>query len=114
MVLVGLSMAWSTTHPFGTTPPGDSQRHSWVIQNRGTNPLKLRTHFTSGHCGFSLWLGEDHVISAGGLFTVSLTCPTPDRGSIPYSAYADVFTDDPQSPKVRFRVFGITSPSVAP
>lgn len=127
LVLVALSMAWSVHHPhrasttvegrsfsLGSTTIGDYQRHSWVIRNAGTLPLKLRTRFTSGRCGFSLWLGENYSVPAGGLLTVSLTCPTPHQADTPYSAYADVLTDDPEFPKVRFRVFGITGPSVLP
>jgi hypothetical protein len=108
MIVAGKSFS------LGRTPPGDYQRHSWEVRNGGSIPLKLRTRFTSGHCGFSLWLGVDHIVPAGGLLTVSLTCPTSEEGNVPYSAYADVFTDDPESPWVRFRVFGITDRTDAP
>jgi hypothetical protein len=123
LVPVALALAWSIHHPLlasmtvegrtfslGTTPRGDYLRHSWVIRNGGPNPLKLRTHFTSGHCGFSLWLGRDYFLPAGEQLTVSLTCPTPDQGDVAFSSYVDVHTDDPSSPKVRFRVFGVTAP----
>jgi hypothetical protein len=127
LVLVALATAWSIHNPIrasmtvedrsyslGTTPGGAYQRHSWVIRNGGSIPLKLRTHFTQDRCGFSLWLGQDYFVPAGGRLTVSLTCPTPRRSGAPYSGHADVFTDDPDSPSVRFRVFGVTGLSTVP
>jgi hypothetical protein len=126
-VLLALSMAWSILDPnrglivveglafsLGTVPRGGYQRHSWVIRNAGPLPLKLRTKFTSGRCGFSLWLGEDHIVPAGGLFTVSLTCPIPSSAGRTFSAHADVSTDLSNRPRLRFRVCGITDPTPAP
>jgi hypothetical protein len=127
MVMIALSMAWSASHPdrsltiikgrsfsLGTTPIGDFQRHTWQIQNGGSIPLKLRTRFTSGHCGFSLWLGQDYFVPAGESLTVSLTCPTPHQAEAAYSAHVDVLTDDPEHPRVRLRVFGVTGQSAEP
>ncbi len=127
LALVALAMVWSAQPPalgsmtvdgrsfsLGTTPIGEYQHHSWVIRNEGSKPLKLRTRFTKGRCGFSLWLGADHFVPAGGSLTVSLTCPTPGRGSISYSGYADVLSNDPENPRIRFRVFGITARSDVP
>jgi hypothetical protein len=127
MILVALSMAWSASHParsstiiegrsfsLGTTPIGDFQRHTWQIQNGGSIPLKLRTRFTSGHCGFSLWLGQDYFVPAGESLTVSLTCPTPHQAEAAYSAHVDVLTDDPEHPRVRLRVFGVTGQAAEP
>ena len=127
MIVVALSMAWSSSHSgrssttiegrsfsLGTTPIGDYQSHTWRIGNGGSIPLKLRTRFTSGHCGFSLWLGKDYFVPAGGWLTVSLTCPTPHQAEVAYSAYADVLTDDPELPRVRFRVFGVTGQLTEP
>ena len=121
--LVAVAVNWSSnqkvrpsillegkTFDLGTTPPGKFQRHSWEVRNRGSFPLKFRTHFTSGRCGFSLWLGVDQVIPPGGLIEVSLSCPTSSQGNRPYSAHAEVATNDPESPLIRFRVFGMTGP----
>lgn len=97
--------------PLGLTEPGEYQRHSWSIRNTGPTPLKLRTHFTSGRCGFSLWLGEDRVLAPGSSTSVTLSCPTPTRAAASYSAHADVRTSDPARPVVRFRLYGRSGPA---
>ncbi len=97
--------------PLGPTEPGGYQRHSWSIRNAGPTPVKLRTHFTSGHCGFSLWLGEDRILAPGSSTIVSLSCPTPTRAAASYSAHADVRTSDPARPVVRFRLYGRSGPT---
>ncbi len=94
--------------PCGTTPPGVFGRHSWTLRNVGPTPLKLRTRFTSGHSGFNLWQGVEHVLPSGEQITVSLTWPTPQNKATPYSEHAEVWTNDPDRPRIRFRVVGLT------
>jgi hypothetical protein len=120
-VPIALTVAWSNANPgrpmlvveedrtflCGRTLPGTYGRHSWVIRNAGSVPLKLRTRFTSGRCGFSLWLGGNYTIPPEGRLTVSLTWPTPLVGAMTYSSHAEVWTNDPMSPKVRFKVVGV-------
>ena len=126
LAVVGLAMAWSRSNPArpmvvvaggpafpcGTTPRGTFGRHSWTLRNAGPAPLKLRTRFTSGHCGFNLWQGEEHVIPSGEEITVSLTWPTPENEATPYSDHAEVWTNDPSTPRVRFRIVGMTGPDL--
>jgi hypothetical protein len=88
--------------------PGTANRHSWIIRNESSTPLKLRTHFTSGRCGFSLWLGQDQIIAPGGTFVVSLAWTTPSRFNQPFSNHAEVWTNDPERPKLQFKVVGKT------
>ena len=104
LLVVVESLAFSC----GTTPRGGYQRHSWTMKNGGSVSLNLRTRFTSGRCGFSLWQGQDHEIPPGESITVSLTCPTPHHPGSPYSGHAEVSTNDSESPRVRFRIFGIS------
>ncbi len=121
LAFVAVSMVWSEsrvirattsvegkTHDLGTTAQGEYARHSWLIRNDARRPLKLRTHFTSGRCGFSLWLGEDYTIPPGNSLRVSLTTPTPSQHATAYAGIVDVKTDDPEAPSLRFRVFGRT------
>lgn len=125
LTLVALTTAWSAsrvvrpttsvegkTHDLGTTAPGGHVRHSWLIRNDARRPLKLRTRFTSGRCGFSLWIGEDYAIPPGDSLRVSLTMPTPSQLATAYSGLADVKTDDPEAPSLRFRVFGRTGATI--
>jgi hypothetical protein len=132
-VLVGLSavviaLGWSETHPArpilelvgdsafdgGSMPRGTFGRHSWVIRNVGVVPLRLRTRFTSGHSGFSLWLGEDHVVPPGHRITVHLTWPIPSPASQPFASYATIATNDPTRPEVRLRVVGRSGSAIPP
>ncbi len=122
MAAVALGVAWSRSHPArpmavvagglafscGTTPRDTFGRHSWTLRNEALTPLKLRTRFTSGHCGFSLWQGEEHVIAPGRQVTVWLAWRTPENADSPYSGHAEVWTNDPGRPRIRFRIVGIT------
>jgi hypothetical protein len=88
--------------------PETANRHSWSIRNESSTPLKLRTHFTSGRCGFSLWLGQDQIVPPGGTFVVSLAWNTPTRYNRSFAFHAEVWTNDPDRPKLRFKVVGKT------
>ncbi len=87
---------------------GVFERHSWTIRNDGPYPLTLRTHFTSGRSGFSLWLGREQTIPPGGSVQVDLTWQTPSLASTSFSRHAEVWTNDPEQAKVRFKVVGKT------
>ena len=122
LVAVAVAMGWSKAHPArsilelaesptflrGTAATGLVGRHSWVIRNVGTTPLRLRTRFTSGRSGFSLWQGQDHRIGPGDQVTTSLTWFAPARPSVPFSAHVILRTDDPERPELRLRVVGIS------
>jgi hypothetical protein len=127
LAAVGLALVWNQNHPAvpmlelaesptfqcGSTPFGTYGRHPWVIRNGGSEPLRIRTRFTSGRSGFSLWQGEEHVIEPGVQITVHLTWVTPTRVSVPFSSYATLWTNDPQRAEFRLRVVG-TSGLVIP
>ncbi len=85
-----------------------------MIRNRGQLPLRLRIRFTSGRCGFSLWQGQEHVIPAGDRVAVRMTWPTPDRDGLPYANHVEIWTDDPETPRFRLRIVGITGPPAVP
>jgi hypothetical protein len=96
-------LAWSTAHR-----PESYGRQTWTIRNDAQSPLKLRTHFTSGRCGFSLWLGQEKIIAPGEKFVVSLTWVLPPQNARAFSNHAEVWTNDPDRPKIRFKVVGRT------
>jgi hypothetical protein len=127
-ILVGLGVVafaffWSQAHPsrpmmaihpsltssVGTISQDTTGHHSWTVRNDSESPLALRTHFTSGRCGFSLWLGQERILTPGESFVVSLTWTTPNQGSRTYSNQAEVWTNDPAQPKIVFKVVGKTS-----
>jgi hypothetical protein len=126
LTAVAIALGWSEAHPArpilelvgesafdgGPMPRGTFGRHSWVIRNVGIEPLRLRTRFTSGRSGFSLWQGEDHSIPPGRRITVHLTWTIPSPGSQPFANYATLGTNDPTRPEFRLRVVGTSEPSI--
>jgi hypothetical protein len=52
----------------------------------------------------------EHVILPGDQVTVWLAWPTPENGATPYSNHAEIWTNDPDRPQIRFRTFGMTGP----
>jgi hypothetical protein len=54
----------------------------------------------------------EHVIPPGEQITVSLTWPTPQNEATPYSGHAEVWTNDPDLPRIRFRIVGMTGPAL--
>lgn len=122
VLAVAAAMTWSRTHPTramivvvegptylcGDVPAGLAGRHSWVLRNVGTDALRLRTRFTSGRSGFSLWQGEDHLIGPGEQIPASLTWFAPTRPSTSFSAHAILRTNDPEKPELRLRVVGVS------
>lgn len=122
LAVVVVALAWAESHPArpmldligaqvfrcGPIEPGTFGRHAWVIRNAGTAPLRLRTWFTSGRTGFSLWQGREHALEPGSRITVHLTWRTPGRESEPYASYAILRTDDPERPEIRLSVVGTT------
>jgi len=128
LAAVGLAFGWVVTYPAppmlelvenptfrcGTMPEGTYGRHPWVIRNIGAVPLRLRTRFTSGHSGFSLWQGEEHVVEPGVRITVYLTWASSSRASVPFSSYAILRTNDPERPEFRLMVVGTSGPLAIP
>lgn len=98
----------------GSTHPGAFQRHSWAIRNEGSAPLHLRTRFTSGRCGFSLWLGEDYQVEAGQSLDVWICSPSPGRAAAPYFAAVEILTNDPDCPRLRLRLVGLSLAEASP
>jgi hypothetical protein len=94
--------------PLGRSQTGVSERQIWTIRNDGPNVLKLRTHFTSGRCGFRLWLGQNDFVKPGEPIVVALSRPTPLHDSQAFAAHAEVWTNDPDQPRVKLRVVGKT------
>ncbi len=116
---VALALAWSEAHPArpmvgvgertfrcATAPPGSYGRHPWVIENLGAVPLRIRTRFTSGRTGFSLWQGQEHAIEPGDRIIVHLTWVTPRREGAPFTSFATLRTNDPTRPEFRLAVVG--------
>ena len=96
-------------------PPGEAfGRHSWEVHNAGAATLRLRTRFTSGRCGFSLWQGREHAIGPGERLTVHLAWPIPSLASRPFASYATIATSDPARPEFRLKVVGISGPAASP
>ena len=122
LAAVSLAMAWSKAYPArpilelaesptflcGAATAGLAGRHPWVIRNVGTTPLVLRTRFTGGRSGFSLWQGQDHLIRPGEQVTTFLTWFTPGRPSVPFSTRVILRTNDPETPELRLRVVGVS------
>ncbi len=120
--MVALALGWSVAHPArpilvvegdrvfpcGSPTPGSFGRHPWVIRNRGNVPVRLRTRFTSGRTGFSLWQGTEHLVEPGRQITVHLTWVTPGRESTPFAGFAILRTSDPTLPEFRLAVVGRT------
>ena len=98
----------------GTFPRGTYGRHSWEVANAGAEPIRLRTLFTSGRSGFSLWQGRDHAIPPGRRITVHLSFPVPAAASLPFESYATLRTSDPTRPEFRLRVVGTSGPAATP
>jgi hypothetical protein len=125
LIAVAVALGWSESHPArpilelvgnsafdrGAMPKGTFGRHSWTLRNVGIERLQLRTRFTSGRSGFSLWLGEDHVIEPGCRITVHLTWAIPTAASQPFANYATLRTNDPTRPEFRLRVVGTSDPA---
>jgi len=123
---VGLALAWALAYPTapmlvvgsptafdcGTVPRGTYRRQGWEVRNAARAPLRLRTWFTSGRSGFSLWQGQEHVIPPGRSLVVHLTWATPTEPGVPFSRYATLRTNDPDRPEVRLRVVGISGPAL--
>jgi len=97
------------THRCGPAPRGSFGRHPWEIRNEGARPLHLRTYFTSGRTGFSLWQGMTHVIEPGRSTLVHLTYAVPSDRARAFDALVILKTDDPERREVRLRVVGISS-----
>jgi hypothetical protein len=126
LAIVVVAIAWSTANPArpmlelaevptfqcGSISPGHAGRHSWLIRNAGATALVLRTRFTSGRSGYSLWQGQDHLIEPGGQVTTYLTWFTPGRPSMPFSACVILRTNDPEKPELCLRVVGISGPMI--
>jgi hypothetical protein len=124
LAVVVVAMAWSMAHPARpmlelaesptfqceTNSPGHASRHSWLIRNSGPTALVLRTRFTSGRSGYSLWQGQDHLIEPGGQVTTFLTWFTPGLPSVPFITYVTLRTNDPETPELRLRVVGVSGP----
>ncbi|WP_435006921.1 hypothetical protein P12x_004362 [Tundrisphaera lichenicola] len=119
-MLVGLTFGWSRTlpdqRPFeiigdptfqcGTMPRGSFGRHRWEFHNLGTTSIRLRTRFTSGRSGFSLWQGISHRIEPGGRIDLFLTWPVPGPPGQPFANYVLLRTDVFSEPEIRLRVVG--------
>ena len=125
LAAVGFALVWTATESTGSTLElgerstftcgtmafGSYGRHAWTIRNGGVIPLRIRTRFTSGRSGFSLWQGEEHVVEPGLQITVHLTWISPSRQAVPFSSYATLWTNDPERPEIRLRVVGTSGPA---
>ncbi len=100
----------SPTFACGKRPPNTFQRHTWMIGNEGRAPLILIVGETSRGCGLNLWEGENRAVAPGGKAEIQLTWPSPGGEALPFSAFATIGTNDPETPKIRLQVDGITSP----
>ena len=85
----GLAVEGDPSHHAEPIAIGGYGRHSWTLRNDGPTPITLRTYFTSGRCGFSLWRGVNHVLPPGSRRVVSITYPTPHFASVPFESYVD-------------------------
>ena len=105
----GIIVQGGPTYVASPTQIDHLSRHTWTVRNTSRVPIKLRTRFTSGRCGFSLWIGREVILPPDGEMQMSLTWPSPIVPAIPYTAFATILTSDPNLPKLRLKVVGITA-----
>ncbi len=122
--IVALAYSWAEAYPSkarlaidapltyrcGPVARGSFGRHPWVIRNEGARRVKLRTYFTSGRSGFSLWQGVDHFIEPDQSIVVHLTWAAPSDRARAFESYVILKTDDPERTEVRLRVVGTSMP----
>lgn len=92
-----------TVFDFGTMDPFQEGRHTFVIYNRGDAPLKLEQGETTCKCTFSEL--PENVVPPKSVGRVTLEWKTHkvrDR----FSNSAEVLTDSPNLPVIRFRIEG--------
>ena len=94
------------TFPCGVMPGGTYGRHAWTIRNAGSTPLRIRTRYTEGRTGFSLWQGVEHRVEAGDSITVHLTWLTPEHPDLSFASYITLWTNDPLCFQIHLRVVG--------
>lgn len=105
-----LVVAEPLTYRCGTVLPGSFGRHPWEIRNVGARAVRIRTYFTGGRTGFSLWQRMTHVVEPGGSLPVHLTYAVPGGRPRAFEALVILRTDDPEHAEVRFRVVGTSGP----
>ena len=98
----------ATLHNFGRMVLGSTGRHDFVIRNTGEAPLKLAKGMVQCKCTVS-GLKQDEV-PPGEEAVVSLAWTPKTSG--PFSQGAEIFTNDPEHPKVMIQVEGEMYPVV--
>lgn len=89
-------------YDFGVMNPLTMGTHSFVIRNGGTGPLQLRKGGTTCKCTLSKVTGD--MIAPGEQGEVTLTWNTGRHPT--YSHGATILTNDPDQPRLEFRVHG--------
>jgi hypothetical protein len=88
-------------------------RHRWAVRNVGRAPLRLTPGFFCAHCIIvNLGQGEIQTVEPGGQAEIIVTWGTLRRRD-DYSQYAELLTDDPERPKIEFRIKGVVLPAGA-
>jgi hypothetical protein len=94
--------AEETTHDFGRMDPRSSGRHAFTIRNRGEAPLELAAGRSSCKC--QLASVSSRHIAPGGSGQIVVDWNTGEESD--YSHTANVLTNDPLNPVLRFTIRG--------
>ncbi len=96
---------------FDVMAMGSSNSHVWTLTNTGEGDLQLRKGESTCSCTIAD-LGEEEtaMVAPGESIPIKLDWTPKDIG--PFSQAAEILTNDPENPKVRFSVRGNVVPAI--
>jgi hypothetical protein len=92
-----------TTHDFGILDPSQPCRHTFIVRNEGTAPLKIAKAGTSCQCTVSVLPKGDIPPGKGGPVEIESKI---DEGQGPFRHSASFLTNDPKTPRFELTIEG--------